>query len=226
MTRVLIVSGGGDYTDPWHPFAETTARLRGILAPDYDVTVTDEVAATLSELGRGDADLVVLNLGSGGEALPTDVACVAGLARYTQSGGALLVNHQTATAFPEVPQWEGILGGRWVRGTSMHPPRGAAAIDVVGIDHPVTRGVNDFSLTDERYSYLRIAADVDILAAHEHDGLQHPLVWAAEREGARVVYAGLGHDGGAYESEEHRRLIRNAAAWLTRADAIGSPRDQ
>ena len=32
MTRALILSGGGAYSDPWHPFAETSAALAGLVA--------------------------------------------------------------------------------------------------------------------------------------------------------------------------------------------------
>ena len=48
MSTVLIVSGAGDYSDPWHPFADTSARLVGILESRYDVTLTTDVAAALA----------------------------------------------------------------------------------------------------------------------------------------------------------------------------------
>jgi len=31
MTRSLILSGGGAYADPWHPFAATSERIAAVL---------------------------------------------------------------------------------------------------------------------------------------------------------------------------------------------------
>ena len=214
VSKVLIVSGGGDYSDPWHPFAETSERLVGILESRYDVTLTTDVAATLANLSGDEWDLVVLNFGSAGLEVPTDSACVDGIVRYINAGGPLLACHVVATAFPADPRWEEILGGRWVRGTSMHPPQGDAEVVVLPVGHAVTRGIADFVLFDERYSYLRISPEVEVLATHLHDEQEHPVVWTVSGPPSRVVYDGLGHDARSYDSEGHRSLLLNAVGWL------------
>jgi len=214
MSKVLIVSGAGDYSDPWHPFPDTSERLAGILGSRYRVTLTTDVASVLADLTADEWDLVVLNFGSNGRELPTDGACVDGILHYVSAGGALLASHVVATAFPADPRWEEILGGRWVRGTTMHPPQGDAEIHILPTDHPVTRGLHDFVLHDERYSYLRVSPDVEVLATHEHDELEHPVIWAFQRPTSRVVYDGLGHDARSYDSAQHRDLVLNAAGWL------------
>lgn len=215
MIDVLIVSGAGAYSDPWHPFAETSARLVEILEPIASVRIRSDVAETLSALRAGDAGLVILNFGSAGIEVSTDAGCVTGLQRYLAGGGALLVQHAAASAFPADPRWEELLGGRWVRGISIHPPHGDARIVVSDTEHPVTDGLDDFTLSDERYSHLRVSDDIAVLATHEHDGRDHPMIWAHERDGARVVYDGLGHDGRSFDSPEHGRLVVNAVRWLT-----------
>lgn len=212
--NVLIVAGAGEYSDPWHPFAETSAQLQSILSERYDTTLVTDVAKTLAELRAGEWDLVVLNFGSAGVAVATDAACVDGIVRYTRAGGPLLVSHVTATVFPADERWEHILGGRWVRGTTMHPPYGSAEVSLVPVEHEVTGDLQDFALMDERYSFLRVSEDVEILATHRHDDIDHALVWAHESESSRVVYDGLGHDARSYDSPEHRALVLNAAEWL------------
>ncbi|WP_457101686.1 ThuA domain-containing protein [Microbacterium sp. P5_E9] len=219
MSKVLIVSGAGEYSDPWHPFPDTSERLVGILGSRYDVTLTADVAAVLADLTADVWDIVVLNFGSNARELPTDTACVDGILRYVSAGGALLASHVVATAFPADPRWEEILGGRWVRGATMHPPQGNAEIHILPTGHPVTDGLDDFVLVDERYSYLRVSPDVEVLATHVHDELEHPVVWAHQRSTSRVVYDGLGHDGRSYDSAQHRDLVRNAAEWLLEAKA-------
>lgn len=218
MSNVLIVSGAGEYSDPWHPFPDTTAELFGILRPHHTTAVTTEVASALASLKVAEWGLVVMNFGSDEHEVSTDSACVDGVQAYLRAGGALLASHVVATAFPADSRWEEILGGRWVRGTTMHPPKGDAEIEIRSLGHPVTNGVRDFTLTDERYSYLRVSEAAEILATHWHDDIEHPVVWAHEWHGARVVYDGLGHDAESYESEDHRRLVSNAAAWLLAAN--------
>jgi type 1 glutamine amidotransferase len=219
VTQILLASGGGEYTDPWHPFAATSACLkRAFETLGHRVTVTTDVSQHLSQLGgTGPAwDLVVLNLGSAGAPLATDQANVEGLARYASGGGPLLVCHVTAAAFPADEQWETLLGGRWVRGTTMHPPQGEGAIRVLDTEHPVTAGIDDFTVHDERYSYLRVSPDSTVLADQEHDGLRHPVLWARENGAARLLYTALGHDAPSFESPAHQALLANSVRWLLR----------
>ena len=96
----------------------------------------------------------------------------------------------------------------------MHPPQGDAEIHLLPVDHLITRGHNDFVLVDERYSYLRVSPQVEVLATHVHDELEHPIFWAHRRPTSRVVYDGLGHDAQSFDSEDHRGLVLNAADWL------------
>lgn len=211
MARILILSGGGDLVDPWHPFTETSALLAGILAAaDREIQVT----TSLARLEDPDADLVVVNAGNAEQPTVGDARAVAGLDAWLRRGGALLALHVSSTAFPDVDAWEAIIGARWVRGTTMHPDQGHAAVRVETDSHPVVAGVRDFTVWDERYTHLRVAPDVLGLAWHEHEGAEHPLLWAREHAGARVVYDALGHDAASYESPEHRAIIANAADWL------------
>jgi len=211
MSRVLILSGGGDLTDPWHPFLETSGLLAEVLAaPGRSI----ETTTSLERLAHPDADLVVINAGNAEEPSPGDAAAIAGLDAHLRGGGALLALHVSATAFPEVDAWESIIGARWVRGTTMHPDQGLASIRVDTDAHPIVAGVHDFTVWDERYTHLRLAPDVRGLAWHEHEGAEHPLLWAREYHGARVVYDALGHDAASYESPEHRAILAQAADWL------------
>ena len=80
--------------------------------------------------------------------------------------------------------------------------------------HPITAGIRDFELNDERYSKLRVSPDSEQLAWHEFEGDRHPVLWAHRHGDARIVYDALGHDAASYDSPEHRAILRNAVAWL------------
>lgn len=178
-----------------------------------------------------DPDLLVLNVGAGSTpedravvqssderaALPLSAADAAtrdGLLGYLGRGGALLVLHVSSTSFGYMPEFESILGGIWLRGTSMHPPYSLAHIEVATDAHPTVAGIRNFDVNDERYSHLRVSPEVTELAWHDLDGARHPVLWARERGSARVVYDALGHDAASYDAPAHRALLRQAAAWL------------
>ncbi|UNX53727.1 ThuA domain-containing protein [Georgenia sp. TF02-10] len=144
------------------------------------------------------------------------------LAALVAGGTALLGIHAAANTFADHPGWPELLGGRWVPGTSMHPPIGPAIFRPTGRDHPVTRGLPPVETYDERYCRLVVAPTSEVLLTTEHDGVSHPVVWAASPAGAdrpglgRVLYDGLGHDVRSYDSPTRRELLAREVAWLLR----------
>ena len=218
--RALILSGAGRYADPWHPFDQTSARIAAVLgAEGFDVEVATDVDSRMAELGDSDGhvvpDLVVVNIGEPGTPdAQAEARGRAGLLDYLASGGPLLVMHVSSTSLDGVPEWEQIVGGIWVRGTTMHPDFGLARIHVYPERHPIVAGIQDFSVLDEEYTYLRTDPKLVPLATHRHDGDEHPLIWAREYGRSRVVYDALGHDERSYDSPEHRLIIARAARWL------------
>lgn len=213
MARTLLLSGGGEYADPWHPFPETTEAIRRVLEPLVDVVeVRTDVDAALAGLDDS-VRLVVVNIGNAGPGTPSGAAR-RGLLRHVDGGGGLLAVHASITAFPDWDDWESIIGGRWVRGVTHHPPKGLERVNVASAEHPITREVLDFEVDDERYTDLRWSPDIHILLTHDEGGSRHPLVWCRTRGEARVVYDALGHDADSYRSAGTRDLLSNAVAWI------------
>jgi type 1 glutamine amidotransferase len=215
MTDVVVISGGGPYADPWHPFPATSARLSGIIESlGYTVSVTEDVEAQLAE--PGPCGLLVINIGNPSNSRPPKriEAARLGIEKHLAAGRAILGVHSTATSLTTMPQWASILGGRWVRGHSMHPPKSETMIRLAISEHPITNGLSDFVIFDERYSYLETQPDITVLCEHTYNGVRHPLVWAREIDRSRIVYDGLGHDTASYDSDGHVQLIRRAVLWL------------
>ena len=215
MTDAVVVSGAGSYADPWHPFPDTSERLAQIVAGlGYTVTVRDNVETALAK--PGPCRLLVVNVGN--PATPRPPAAIdavrAGLEHHLALGGSLLGIHAAAMSLTTLPQWPTILGGQWVHGHSMHPPQSTTTVAVTRAEHPVTAGLTDFTVHDERYSYLRTEPGITVLCEHMHDERPHPLAWARPSGPSRVVYDGLGHDTASYDSPGHVALLRRAVRWL------------
>lgn len=228
---VLLLRGDGRYADPWHPFGETAAALAGVLAArGLEVEVRGDVDRALAEIGAGRValpGLLVVDVGQprdgGASPLPEGAAA---LALIDRAAVPVLGVHVSSTSFGDSPEWAALLGGRWVRGRTMHPEYGTARI-AIEAGHPITDWLgdtdglddtdrlDDFDVEDERYSWLEVAPAAQILATHEHEGERHPVAWALTREGGgRTVYDALGHDAASYSSAGHLRLLGRALDWL------------
>lgn len=213
MIRSVVLSGGGEYSDPWHPFAATSQRIASLLAAvGHDVEISDLVAERAADL-RG-CDLLVVNAAAGPEA--DTRAARTGLAAALRRGLGVLAIHVGACGLLRWPAWEQVTGAAWVSGRSTHPKAGPGRVITYPARHPVSAPVADFDVVDERYTFLRIAPGIFPLAAHEHNGALHPLLWAREAGRSRIVTDLLGHDERSYDSPEHSQLISRAAQWLTR----------
>jgi len=227
--RAVILSGSGRYADPWHPFAETSAALAGIVAgAGYYVEARDDVLGGLAALDG--VDLLVVNSANpdsprpegavdAGEPDPAAIeAAIAGFDAALARGIGILAVHTAVGTLPEVPSFGRALGARWMEGASWHPPIGDARVHLVG-NHPIADELSDFTVFDERYSGLRLTETIEPIAEHEEDGIRHPLIWAREVGHSRVVYDGLGHDARSYESPAHRDLLARALGWLSQVPA-------
>jgi uncharacterized protein len=209
----LILSGAGEYADPWHAFSETSRRLSEVLAGvGYDVEITENLLGRLSDLDG--VDLLVVNAAagpSGSGRADVERALEGFLAR----GGGIFAVHVGVCSLLDLPRWPDVSGAAWIPGRTMHPPLGSCWIDVPQAGHPVSARLSSFEVVDESYSYLDLRPGSDVLASHTHDGLEHPLVWAREIGRGRIVANALGHGPESYDSAGHRALIRAAAGWLT-----------
>ncbi|HEX5191944.1 MAG TPA: ThuA domain-containing protein [Solirubrobacteraceae bacterium] len=227
MSTALILSGG-----PNHDCAGTSAQLVEILVGvGVGARVREDIEGALAELGE--RDLLVVNLLRWRmlqeryvELAPTYAISLSESARtrierFVRDGGSLLAIHGAAICFDDWPGWGELIGARWEWGRSMHPPLGPVAVEVARSAHPIVAGLSErFTVEDEVYSYLDRAADVEALMSAEHGGERHPLLWAREVDGGRVVYDLLGHHVGSYDPPTHRRIVARAALWaLRRPDA-------
>jgi len=211
VARILILSGGGEFADPWHPFAETSEALGELLGSiGHEVEIDDAVEQRAQDLS--DVDVLVTNAADGPVG-PARSAAYDGIAAYLARGGSVFALHVGAATLLGMPEWETVTGMAWIDG-SWHPPLGPSQMRVDPLAHPIAAGTADFELIDERYSDLRLGGDSAAFVTHELDGASHPVMWARQHGTSRVVVDTMGHDIRSFESAEHRRLIERSFAWL------------
>ena len=221
--KVTILSGWGRYQDRWHDFTATSIEVAKAVQPlGAEVVVRSMMPQAMPEVV--DADLLVVNAGLGEHTELSDAPddewteAFGTLRGYRARRGPVLALHAAANTLDGVDEWPQWIGGRWNRSTSMHPPIGDFGVQVTDQSHPITRGLSDFSLFDERYSYLDVYEGAEVLLDHTFEGRTHPLAWAVEQDGARSVYDGLGHGVAAFASPERVELLRREVGWLLGQD--------
>jgi len=225
MPDALLLVGRDRFSDPWHDFVATGACVARELS-DLGATVTWRSTFPETFHGLERPDIVVVLAGrrspARDEANEPDGAQWRGfhdkLADFVAAGTALLALHSAANTFGDSPHWERLIGGRWVEGTSMHPPIGDAVFDPIG-SHQIISGVGAVYAFDEQYLGLDVAPSSQPFLSVRQDDAVHIVSWVANPPGGkgRVVYDGLGHDTRSYKSTERVALLRSEIKWLLAA---------
>jgi len=220
MPEAVILSGAGPYSDPAHPFAETSQCLARLAAKNgWAAVVTEDIDAVMAE-GLDGVDLIIVNAGAGeagaGPHTPPE-ASTAGFGRALDRGISLLAMHCAIRSLPGYPRYHEALGGEWVPGRSWHAPVGELLVRP--LHDAIVEGLCDFHVTDERLGGLRTSRGIEALAATAAD--DQVVAWAHRLGPARVVYSGLGHDARSYESAGHKSFLGRALCWLQPLDVFG-----
>lgn len=144
------------------------------------------------------------------------------LLSFLSKGKGLVVMHHAIASYPQWPEYERIMGGKYLEVADATHPASTYEHDVqvpvivVAKDHPITAGISDFTIHDEIYGGFRVSADVTPLLSTTHPKSGKPLVWIREEDRARVVYIQLGHDHLAYENPNFQRLVKQSIRWSAR----------
>jgi uncharacterized protein len=136
-----------------------------------------------------------------------------------ERGAGIVALHHALVSYPEWPDYERIIGGRYPEndgGGYEHDVD--VPIVVTATDHPVTHGVLDFDIHDEIYWGFRVGGDVTPLLSTTHPQSGNPLAWVRTEGDSRVVYIQPGHGPQVFEHAQYRRLLAQAIRWAAGAD--------
>jgi type 1 glutamine amidotransferase len=139
---------------------------------------------------------------------------------FVQAGGGALFFHNTTYISPHNQDFRDVLGAV----TLEHPPLRPFKVKIVNGDHPITRGVHDFVVTDEQHFVqyekdpkfvLMQSVNEDGLTWRDH-GTTSVAGWAYDFGKGRVCYLAPGHTIAALWNPEYKKIQQNAAKWLLR----------
>lgn len=143
--------------------------------------------------------------------------------QFVEAGGAALFLHNTTHVGLTNPDFRHVLGGSYTG----HPPIRTFKVKVTNPDHPITKGVKDFIVTDEQH-YMDYDKDPKFLFLQtvNEDGLVYgkygataPGGWSYDYGKGRVCYMSVGHMLSDLWNPEYIKLQQNAIRWIMRQSA-------
>ncbi len=129
----------------------------------------------------------------------------------------LLFLHHSIVSYQEWPDFADLLGGKYLRdGPHKSDYKHDETIEVKIVDghHPITKGMDDFTIIDETYKNCEIKPTVVPLLTTEHPLSMPILAWVNPYRGHDIVYLQGGHDAMAYTDPNFRKLLSQAIHWL------------
>jgi hypothetical protein len=140
--------------------------------------------------------------------------------KFVEDGGSALFLHNVTHVGLTDPDFRHVLGAAY----SGHPPIRTFKVKVTNSNHPITKGVRDFIVTDEQH-YMKYDKDRKhiFLETVNEQGLDYtgqgavaPAGWAYDYGKGRIAYLSPGHMLIVLWNPEYIKLQQNAVRWLLR----------
>ena len=91
-------------------------------------------------------------------------------------------------------------------------------IKVVAKDHPITRGVKDFTIPDETYGLFYMEPGIKTLLITDHPDNNREVAWTHKYGKSPVFHLMLGHDGKAYANPNFRKVLNQGIRWAAKGE--------
>ena len=211
--RVVILTGD-DY--PGHLWRETGPEYAKLLRADPRLEVTiSESPALLGSAVLASYDAVFLDFKNYDNRIPTAAPLWQNFEQYIQSGGGLVIAHFGCGALQEWNGFVKISGRVWDPQKPGHDPYGEFLVRILQTGHPVTKGIPDFTTTDELYTCFAGDTNIDVLAeaTSKVDQSTQPMAFVLTPGKGRVFNSPLGHNLGALKAQGARDLYLKGTLW-------------
>jgi len=213
-TKVVVVTGGHDFEhDPFFKLFQGYSDIQYVEAAQKDHSELFE------DVSNWDYDVIVLyNMSQNIAPKRQD-----NFKKLLAQGVGLVSLHHAEGAFNTWEDYRQIIGARYplkpqeidgkqfATGTYDHDMD--MNIKVVNREHPITRGLSDFTIHDETYKGIWFAKDNQVLLTTDHPKNDSTVCWTRPSSGNRVVFLQLGHDSKAYVNPNYRELVVRSIRW-------------
>ena len=211
--KVLLITGDDVSAHPWREMSETTREIL-VNSGKFDVKICEDPLILESATALKNYDVIAFLIFSTKLAeLPAQAQ--ENLLNYVKSGKGFFVQHLASASFPKWDEFGRLCGRKWVMGTSGHGPRSDFLSKIVDKEHPITKGLSNFTTDDELYATLQGHEDIHVLVTADSDWSKktEPLVFIQNYGEGRVVHNAFGHDRKALMTANVQKIIARGTEW-------------
>jgi len=131
-----------------------------------------------------------------------------GLMNHIAAGKGYVTFHSGADSFRGDPDYQMFVGGYF----KTHPHYRQYQVSITENDSPITKGIEEFMITDEQY-ILDYDPRVTVLANALYKGKLMPAMWTKPWGKGKVFYLALGHDVKACQQDMFKKLLLRGSLW-------------
>ena len=199
--KVFMLQGGG------HNWKAHFPILAGVLEKTGDFEVT--MSRDLDQLRAENIKKYDVVLFYGSRLNFTDPAQEKGLLDFVRNGGGFVGIHSASDSFKKSDAYWEMLGGRFAG-----HGHGTFTVSIDDPDHPITKGLKSFEITDESYRHkFYQGVKLHFLASMKERGQTRQMAWVRDYGKGRVFHCSLGHDVKAFTMPGTMELLRRGTAW-------------
>lgn len=212
LKKILLLLGG-----TWHDFEGFSQALKRLLEPDgYSIEPTYQLDRLLSLEDEAFSSVVSYTcLGKHRQGYADhdpegfSQPQTAALSHYLSKGGGFLAVHAATVLGDPNPAYTALVGGEFIE----HPPQFSFTLYPFSREHPITAGIDAFSVHDEFYKQ-KMAQDAQVHLVAVDRGVAHPMLWTKTHGQGKVVHLAPGHDQGVWQLQPYQRLVRQSLSWI------------
>ncbi|MFV0591978.1 MAG: ThuA domain-containing protein [Draconibacterium sp.] len=134
-----------------------------------------------------------------------------------EQGKPLLFLHHSLVSYQDWPEFEKIIGGRYVEKQKGEDDEEASTYEhdvwvycKVENYTSVTRGFKELRFFDEIYGNVRVSDEVLPLLSTRHPKSMEYVAWENRYKNSRVIYIQPGHDKRTFSEPDYRKLLLQA----------------
>jgi type 1 glutamine amidotransferase len=138
---------------------------------------------------------------------------------FVRSGKGFVVFHAAAATFHAWPEFQQLVGSTWKLGQTGHGRYHEFKVTITDGKHPITRGMKDFTTTDEFWHRVGVTGELNVLCTAFADkkmggtGADEPAAhWRTFGKG-RCFHLILGHDPRALTTPGTKALMLRGTEW-------------
>ena len=138
-------------------------------------------------------------------------------------GVGVVALHHTMGAYQQWPEFKKIIGTKYYlnetvedgvthgKGSFLHDVD--MTVRVTNKNHPITKGMQDFTIHDETYKNCWFDEKNQVLLTTDHTTSDETIGWVRRYRKAKVCTIQLGHDSKAYANSNYPQLVERAILW-------------